>query len=183
MPHLAALLRRLDGWVAAAEGALLVTLLGTLVVAGFWQVAVRNLGHPAAVWVDTFNRHLVMWIGLLGATLATRDKKHVNIEAVRKFLPRFLERGVETALHLFAAAVSGIFAWASWNFVAGERAEHRVLFRVEAFDLAVPVWITEIILPAAFSIIAARYLAYFLAAAAGLAPDEASDLEGAPPLP
>lgn len=174
-----ALLRRADAAVARVESAVLVVLLGVLVVAGFWQVVQRNLGSAAASWVDTFNRHLVLWIGLLGAMLATHEGKHVNIEAVRKFLPRAVERWVETVVHLFSAAVAGFFAWVSWHYLRGEMASPIVLFRVESLGWAVQTWWTEVILPAAFAVIAVRFLAHSAAAALGVPKPPAEPVEEA----
>ncbi len=167
-PPIARALRSFDAAVARVEGALLVGLLGVLVFAGFWQVVQRNLGTAAASWVDTFNRHLVLWIGLLGAMLATREGKHVNIEAVRKFLPARMERWVDAALHGFSAVIAGAFAWASALYLAAEIDDAKILFTVETLRLRVPTWVTETILPVAFGVIALRSLAQGAARAAGI---------------
>ncbi len=181
--RIAGVLRRIDAWIARGESALLVALLGLLVVAGFWQVVQRNLGTAAASWVDTFNRHLVLWIGLLGAMLATREGKHVNIEAVRKFLPAAIERWVDSVVHLFAAGVSAFFAWVAWLYLEGEIAAPSVLFRVEVLGWAVRTWWTETILPIAFLMIALRFLARSIASVVGVPKPPSTDTEGTVAIP
>ncbi|MBI3267944.1 MAG: TRAP transporter small permease subunit, partial [Planctomycetes bacterium] len=138
--YLAAILRRADRWLELAEEAVLVVLMAFLVFGGFWQVVARNFKLPTASWMETLLRHLVMWIGLIGASLATRYRKHVTIEAVLIYLPKRLHRPIHALLGLFGAGLAGLLTWASWAFVADERTGGQTLFVIEALDLHMQAW-------------------------------------------
>ncbi|MBI5366040.1 MAG: TRAP transporter small permease [Planctomycetes bacterium] len=164
----AAGLRRVDAGVAAIESGLLALLLGGLVLGGSWQVVARNFHFGTAVWVETLLRYQVMWIGLIGASLATRYRKHVTIEAIGIYLPRRAQRPMHALLGLFAAGLAGLLAWASGLMVVEEARGGRALFTIAALGLPIRSWVAQSVLPAAFAVVAARFLAQALAVALGV---------------
>ncbi len=80
---------------------------------------------------------LMLWVAFLGASLATRDDKHLSIDAA----DRALSPAGSARLHRIAMAIATVFTWklcsASWTVVK----KH---FDTEALaKLTVPSWFTE----------------------------------------
>ena len=62
-------------WVKSlhrAEDALLVILLTAMIVLACTQILLRNFFDSGIVWIDPLLRVMVLWLGLVGATVATR---------------------------------------------------------------------------------------------------------------
>ena len=68
----------LDRWLARITGWLIVFFLGVMILMAFGQVVLRNVFHTGIEWGDVFLRHMVLWLGFLGATIATGEgRQHV----------------------------------------------------------------------------------------------------------
>ena len=88
----AVLLRRgrMTGLFAAAgrvETGVIATLLIALVLLGCMQIVLRNFFHSGVLWADPMMRHLVLWLGCLGAALATTRVRHINIDVFSRLVP------------------------------------------------------------------------------------------------
>ena len=82
------ILTAINSWIAKIEGVLIVIVVSIMVLLAFFQVAMRNLFDQGLLWGDIFLRHLVLWVGFLGASLATREEKHINIDVFSRFIPK-----------------------------------------------------------------------------------------------
>jgi TRAP-type C4-dicarboxylate transport system permease small subunit len=78
-----------------AEDALLVVLLSTMIVLAGTQIILRNFLDSGFVWIDPLLRVLVLWLGLLGATVATRNNKHIRIDLLSKLFDRNTHRLIQ----------------------------------------------------------------------------------------
>src|SRR3970040_2127967 len=99
-------LRRIDAFFAKAEQVLIVIVLTAMLLLAFLQVLLRNAWDFGLPWVDILLRHLVLWLGIMGASLATRMNRHIRIEVLTRFLPARHQRLVGRGGLLFAGAVS-----------------------------------------------------------------------------
>ena len=68
-----------------AEDALLVLLLSAMIVLAATQIMLRNFFDSGFVWIDPLLRVLVLWLGLIGATVATRNNRHIRIDLLSGF--------------------------------------------------------------------------------------------------
>jgi TRAP-type C4-dicarboxylate transport system permease small subunit len=93
----------------------------------------------------------VLWVGMIGAMVATRSDKQISIDVVSRFLPTRWKARVRVLTDLFTAAVAAVVAWSALRLVLDDRAAG---VTAVAF---VPLWICEAILPVAFGVIAIRY--------------------------
>ncbi|TNF86538.1 MAG: TRAP transporter small permease subunit, partial [Gammaproteobacteria bacterium] len=78
-------------WVKSlhrAEDALLVILLTAMIVLACTQILLRNFFDSGIVWIDPLLRVMVLWIGLVGATVATRHNKHIRIDLLSRYFER-----------------------------------------------------------------------------------------------
>jgi TRAP-type C4-dicarboxylate transport system permease small subunit len=96
----------------------------------------------------------VLWVGMIGAMVATRSDKQISVDAVSRFLPARLKARVRITTDVFTAVVSAVVAWSAYRLVLDDRAAG-----VTAIAF-VPVWVCEAIIPVAFGVIAIRYLLF-----------------------
>jgi TRAP-type C4-dicarboxylate transport system permease small subunit len=137
------------------EDALLVSLLLTMIGLVVFQIVLRNGFDAGIVWADPLVRVLVLWLGLIGAMVASRSDNHISIDIVSKYLPRGLQRCTRLLIDLFTTFICALMTWHSARFVLMEKADG-----MQAF-FSVPVWICELVIPAAFGIITIRYALFF----------------------
>ncbi len=148
------ILTRLQRAATTFEDALLVTLLSAMILVAGAQIVLRNLFDGAILWADPLLRVAVLWVGMIGAMVATRSDKQIAIDALSRFLPEHWKFRFRVVTDLFTAAVSAVVAWSAFRLMMGDR---------EAGGMAisfVPVWVCESILPVAFAVIALRYLLF-----------------------
>jgi len=139
---------------ALIEDALLVALLAAMVALSASQIVLRNLFDGAIIWADPVLRISVLWVGMIGAMVATRADKQISIDAVSRFLPARWRARVRVITDLFTSGVSAVVAWNAVRLVVEDRASGMTVIA------SVPVWACEVILPVAFGVIALRYLLF-----------------------
>jgi TRAP-type C4-dicarboxylate transport system permease small subunit len=139
---------------ALIEDALLVLILATMVGLAATQIILRNFFDGAILWADPILRVGVLWVGMIGAMVATRSDKQISVDAVSRFLPTRMKARVRVITDLFTAVISAVVAGSALRLVLDDRAAG---VTAVAF---VPVWICEAILPLAFGIIALRYVLF-----------------------
>jgi TRAP-type C4-dicarboxylate transport system permease small subunit len=134
------------------EDSILVGLLLLMITLAVLQIFLRNLFETGIVWSDVLVRILVLWVGLVGAMVASRQGNHINIDILDRFLPERAKIVVNFIVELFTAFICAIVAYYSLQFVQMEFADGGMAFA------KVPVWLCEAIIPFAFVVIAIRYI-------------------------
>jgi TRAP-type C4-dicarboxylate transport system permease small subunit len=138
------------------EELLLALLLGGMILLAGSQILLRNFFDSGIAWAEPLLRLLVLWVGMLGAMLATHDNKHIRIDLVSRYLPQDKRRlsgritaAVSTLVCALLAYHSGRFVWFEWQD------------GTEAFN-GMPAWLAELILPVGFAIMALRFARHLL---------------------
>jgi TRAP-type C4-dicarboxylate transport system permease small subunit len=142
---------RLDEAIDRTETIIIVLFLSAMMLIAFLQIFLRNVFTTGLTWGEMILRNLVLWIGFIGATLATREGKHINIDVVSRSLPPLIRILVETAIHLFSFVICGLLTYASLKFVMNE-AEMKTMTVA-----SIPAWVMEVILPLTFGLMAFRF--------------------------
>lgn len=139
------------------EIVLLSLTVGGMITLAAAQILLRNLWGGGIAWADELLRILVLWAAMLGAVAASREQRHVSIDALSRYLPSAWHRAVVRLTSIFTAVVCFTLAWYSWLFVADslEMAD-RVL------NGALPAWVVQAILPVGFALIGYRYVIFSL---------------------
>jgi TRAP-type C4-dicarboxylate transport system permease small subunit len=146
--RLKSLFRFLGGFEITVIG----LLLFSLIFLGCLQIVLRNFFHRGIIWADPLMRHTVLWLGCLGAALATSKMRHINIDIFTRFLPRGLKLFRDKIIYLATAIASSVLGFAALKLVIDERS-----FGEKAF-LNIDVWLLQLVLPIAFFLIAYRSL-------------------------
>ncbi|MEM7583832.1 MAG: TRAP transporter large permease subunit [Acidobacteriota bacterium] len=133
---------RTEGIFASLALVAIMVLLPAEMVARFFDTAV-----PGALPIV---QHLTLWLGFLGAALAASEGKLLAL-ATGTFLPEGRWRdGAQIFAATVAAGITALLGRAGYEFLLTERE-----FGDEV-ALGLPVWVTLIVLPVAFALIAAR---------------------------
>ena len=143
--------RRLDRVISRIEKVLLSVLLTAMISVAFLQIVLRNFFDTGLPWGDSLVRYLVLWVGFIGAALATRDESHINIDVLSQWLPGVSKRINLLVVHLFSCLICAILTYASIVFIRNEQ----LLGGNAFFDI--PVWMLQLILPATFALMTVRY--------------------------
>lgn len=134
------------------ESFLLVSTFITTLLIAVIQIVLRNTLDTGIVWADTFLRISVLWLGMMGALVASRNNSHISMNLGQKYLSKKKLVIIKIIIYLFTAAVCFIVSWYGINLLQMEYEEGGLAFA------NVPIWCTVSIIPIAFMIIALRYL-------------------------
>lgn len=137
--------------VHRTEEAIIIALLGLMVVLSGTQIFLRNLWDSGISWGDPLLRVLVLWVGLLGAMLATRQNKHIRIDILSRYLPKHWTRYSALITDLFSSLICALLAWHSGRFVHYEWQDGTEVFT------GFPAWLAELIIPIGFTVISIRF--------------------------
>lgn len=142
----------IDRGLLRFENVLIILLLSVMVILAFFQVILRNVLSTGILWADIFLRHLVLWAGFIGASLATRDSKHINIDILTRFVPKAKQVYFKIFIDLVSMSVCFVLAKAGYKFLSYEIEAGTTLFN------NVPAWIFQLIIPLGFFLIGFRFL-------------------------
>ncbi len=142
---------RVDEAIGRVEQTLIVTFLGFMILLAFLQILLRNFFSTGLDWGDSLLRNLVLWVGFVGATLATKEGKHINIDIVSRWLPSLGQNIVTLITHLFSFLICCALTYAAMKFIKNEVQMENMTF------LSIPAWIPEMILPMTFGLMTFRF--------------------------
>lgn len=156
-------LKCFDKVIARVEGWLIITFLWLLVTFALIQVCLRALythGHFKWAnslmghldWSEPFVKLLVLWLTFLGASLVTRENKHIKIDLFSSFLPAKWHAVRELILSVASVIISATMLKVCIKYVKMEMEFGATLFR------SFPTWAGELIIPAGFALILFRFL-------------------------
>jgi len=144
-------LRKLVHLLYKGEEWLLALLLAGMILLACGQILLRNFFDSGIDWAEPTLRLLVLWVGMLGAMLATHDDKHIRIDVISRYLPEDTRRISNRLTSLVSTVVCALLAYHSARFVHFEWQDG-----TEAFD-GMPAWLAELVLPFGFSVMSLRF--------------------------
>jgi TRAP-type C4-dicarboxylate transport system permease small subunit len=147
---------------ARFEEIVLGLLLSVMILLACLQIVLRSAFDSGLLWADPLLRHLVLWSGLLGASMAVSRGNHIAIDLAAYLIPKQLLPLVRLLCHLFSAITSGFLTWASVLFLRSE-----IEFGSPGL-LGLPSWGWNLIFPLAFILITLRFLVLFITTAVTL---------------
>ena len=111
---------RCERIVIRCEEVFFTLILGALLLAGLLPIVCRLLELPGINWSSPLSHQLVLWVALFGAGAATRDRKHISIDAVGHALPGRFRLALRAATELLACVVCGLLVPIAITFVRDE---------------------------------------------------------------
>ncbi|MBC8209860.1 MAG: TRAP transporter small permease [Gammaproteobacteria bacterium] len=145
-------MKTLNRIIHQLEDSLLISLLVSMILFSSGQIILRNFFDFGVIWIDPLLRALVLWTGLIGATVASRDNKHIRIDLISRLFNKRIHLAIQVFVGLFTVVICSIIAWHGSRWVLMDYQDRLTSFA----DL--PSWVLELIIPLAFGLIALRYL-------------------------
>ncbi len=149
-------MKSLNRSIHLLEDSLLITLLVSMILLSSGQIILRNFFDIGFIWIDPLLRVLVLWTALIGATVASRENKHIRIDLISRLFSRRIHLFIQIFIGLFTSSVCTIIAWYGAQWVLQDYQQQLTGFS------GLPSWILEVIIPLAFGLIAIRYLLHSL---------------------
>ena len=157
------ILKWLNKTIARLEGWLIVIFLGLMVSLTFIQVCLRGLYTHGNFqwanvlmgnldWSEPFVRLLVLWLTFIGASLLTRENKHIKIDLFSALLPPKYDSIRELILSVACILISAIMIKVCIGYVKMEMEYGGMILN------HLPNWIGQLILPLGFALIFFRFL-------------------------
>lgn len=138
-------LARLEDFAAAGALALMVAL-------PVLELILRAAFKSGITGAIEYVQHLALWVGFLGAALASREERHLSLSSGFKIVPKKFEGAAKAMTAVVSTAVAGALAYGAAVFVNFERAS------AAEIGSLIPIWWAELILPFAFALIALRFI-------------------------
>jgi tripartite ATP-independent transporter DctM subunit len=96
-------------------------------------------------------QHLTLWVGFLGALLATATGNHLALSTAEVIPAGWPRRAASILRRVVSTAVCALLAYASWKLAVADSGSSRRLLP------GVPLWWSELIMPLASALMALRF--------------------------
>jgi C4-dicarboxylate transporter DctQ subunit len=143
--------QRWDETLGRVEKFLVAAMLSTMILLAFLQIILRNVFSSGISWGDPLVRYLVLWVGFIGASLATKEGKHITIEVFSRWFSEHGNRYLKPIPYLVSVFICSLMTFAGWTFVQNEAQMGGTFF------LEIPVWIPQVIIPITFALMTLRF--------------------------
>ncbi len=111
---------KIDDRLEKIERGMAVGLFSLLIGLICVNILTRNIFHWTSHTLLELAPTVVLWLALVGATLALKHQRHIKIELLLRFLPLPARRIATSMTRLFAMGICALLAWASVSFVYNE---------------------------------------------------------------
>lgn len=145
------MLDRLNQLLNRIEILVVSILLLSILAFSIWQIVLRNIFDAGIIWGDSLVRVLVLWLGLVGALIASRNGKQIKIDIISQLISKRYHYILQKINHSFSAIICLIISYYSSTYVYSDYISGTTVFA------SVPVWIAEIIIPIVFILLTIRY--------------------------
>ena len=146
-----AIIKRLNHLLAKIELAILIFIVMVMVGLAGLQIFLRKVLNLGLLWADIFLRNLVLWVSFIGASLATLENKHININLLTPLVPQKWRKIPVVLINLLAFLITILLTRASVTFVGDEKEFGSTIFS------NVPAWYFQLIIPIGFGLMAVRF--------------------------
>lgn len=149
------LLRLVDSIIDFIETWFIIFSVVLMLFFSFLQVILRNIFSSGIPGTDELLRHMVFWTGLAGASLLTKEGRHIKIDVLARALPPRIEIFRAVLIDIVCTLLSFILFKTSLQFISIERefGESATLFIFH-----VPIWTLQLVIPLTFFMMSFRYI-------------------------
>jgi len=113
-------IRKFDEFLAVFEKSLVVSFFSALILLITFNVISRNLFQVSFQKILEISPSLVLWLALLGSSLALRNQRHIKLEILLRFCSDRFKTLASIIGSAFGMTVMGILFWVSIEFVGNE---------------------------------------------------------------
>lgn len=134
------------------ENSVLIATLVSMLAIALMQIFLRNFFDTGIYWAESLLRIMVLWVGVLGAMVATRENHHISVDVISRYISGAKRKVAALISNIFAAGVCGVIAWYALKLVTFEYEDNTVAFG------EVPMWLCQAILPFGFAVMSIRFV-------------------------
>lgn len=136
----------------ALEDGLITLVFVVMTVLPILEILLRKTVGQGLPSSSQIVQHFTLWAAFLGALLATRADRHLALSTA-ELLPRGRLQAIARLItHAIAGAVTAYLAWASLAVVRADAQNTEILVG------AIPAWTSEVVMPGALALMAARFV-------------------------
>ena len=163
------LITKLDRSLAKAEEIIMALMLVGMVLLAAAEVLSRNIWHTGFAWALETLLNTTLFLGMLGAAVATSEGRHLNIDLFSRVLSGRSKYLLKVVIGLFGLVVCSLLALGGWQCfelaydavvkeAAGFGGTAFSAFTQSFSDGNIPEWVSQIGLCGGFSLIAFHFL-------------------------
>ncbi len=115
------------------------------------QIVMREVFGTGFVWADELIKLMVLWLAMVGSIAASRDNRHIRVDALSHVLPDTAIKVTRIVVDLFAVIVCAVLAWHTYRYLQLE-----IEFK-DTVLIDVPAWVAHLIVPLAFALLSYRF--------------------------
>ena len=140
-------LQNINTSLGKIETGLLCLIIAMMLGLAILKIVMRYVFSASLLWSDIMLQHLTLWLCLLGAALATCERRHISIDVLSRILPEKITRWSNLIVDCLALIVVGILSYYGFIFLQDEQLSEAVLIG------SVPLWWAKAIIPYGFVLI------------------------------
>ena len=110
-------IRKFDEFLAVFEKFLVVTFFSALIILITFNVISRNLFQVSFQKILEISPSFVLWLALLGSSLALKNQRHIKLEILLRFGSDKFKTFAIIAQNAFGMTIMGILFWVSIKFL------------------------------------------------------------------
>lgn len=152
------------GWFTrlySQRGQLAIFLTAWVPASAYILSILWNL-RPGYSWSQDLAKILIMWVGFVGASMATHDGKHIRIDFVRKAIPQRFLSAYNALSHLVTMSFCALLlVLAVWYLL------DRLRMGATLASIDLQVWLVVLPIPLALTVMVVRFGARFIVALRG----------------
>ncbi|CAD5269256.1 MULTISPECIES: TRAP transporter small permease [Halomonadaceae] len=149
-------MRKLDRLISRAEEVLIGLLILSASFILFANVIARYVFNDGFSWAEELVRYQIVWMVLLGASVAARQGIHIGIDILRRFSPPLMAKWIELLVH--AVSIAFCLFLVVYGFQLTEQT-HR--FGQVSSALQAPMWIVQLAIPVGALLMGIRFTQHF----------------------
>lgn len=147
------LFERVDNLLATLEKVFLVIAVTVMTLVVFFDFILRETVASGFIWAKELAAFLMIWVGFIGASLATKENKHLVVGIPEKLFPKKILPYVSLFVNIVVFGVTLLIAYLGYEYVSETKA-----FADTSLVLKIPLWIVQVIIPASLIVIAFRFV-------------------------
>src|SRR5262249_35170588 len=143
----------IGAWARRAEdGVAALALLATAMLP-VGEIGLRLMFRTGLPGASGYLQNLTLWVGLVGATIAARQGRHLSLTSGLPALPTKMRGATRSVAATISTAVTLGLAYAGLEFVRSEIGSGALI------GGWLPLWVAEAVLPLSFAVIGVRSVA------------------------
>jgi len=152
-------IKKTDERVYRIEQTTVWIMLSVMVLLVFFDFLLRETIRESIHGAQKLALYLMIWVGFIGASLATKEKKHLKMDLLEKILSPHISQRFKQAILLLTGFCALFLTKVGYDYVLLTYSYHD-----PPLVYNIPEWTVQAVIPLSLLVISMRYLGQFFAA-------------------